>query len=141
MINFFAKSVAATYIWKRYKKVILSTAALFLSYFIISALHTDYLDYQTRSGHNAQLLFSYVVKWGLLSAATALYYYLNIHNKLTASRTNKKEEAPPFSEPRKNKINVHAKPSTSQQESDPFSAIRTKEKLRSRTEIDMEKHS
>lgn len=139
MINFFAKSVAATYIWKRYKKIILSTLALFVGYFLINSIHNDYLDYQTRSGNNAQLLFSYAIKWFLLSLVTGLYYYLNIHKSLSFNPENKTKNT--------HKANTQAQStsthssSTSAEQPDPFAHIRKKQNLRSRADIEMDKRS
>lgn len=133
MINFFAKSVAATYVWKRYKKVIISTVALFLSYFLINAVHHDFLEYRQLSGNGEQLLLSFTLKWLALGGVTALYYYINIHNRIkpppqtpNAKTTNKPNA--------KDTLDAQA-----EQKPDPFAEIRNKETLRSRADVEMDK--
>lgn len=135
MINFFAKSVAATYVWKRYKKIIISTAALFLGYFLINAIHHDFLEYQKLSGSGQQLLLSYILKWLALGAITALYYYINIHNRIK----NGKEPLTKSSKQQANSAKNNKAENQTENSPDPFANIRKKETLRSRADIEMDK--
>jgi hypothetical protein len=118
-MKFIANTFFIAILWRRYKRLIVAVALLFASYYLISALHEDYLDYVKNSGNDGQLGLSYLVKWLALLLATIAFYFLILTQKNEDKTENKLEN-----------LEAKSKKQSSRTEPDPFAAIRHKEKLR-----------
>ena len=111
-----------TFIWKQYKRVIVSTALLFAFLWFVGFAHSEYLDYATREGVE-NVGSSFFIKWIALILGVAIYF---LFHYLTPSRKDLKNN--------KNKESIKVMP-LADGEPDPFDQIRNKEKLRTRAEI------
>jgi len=132
MFKFLAKSAIASLIWSKYHKIIVSTILLFILYFIISFIHDDYLEYAELSEETTNVALSYILKWGALITATAIYYFTNIY-KFKAPETAAETSS---AKPEKAKKSKHKEKAKQQ---DPFAEIRNKEKLNSKADIALRK--
>jgi len=113
-----------TFIWKHYKRLIVSTALLFAYLWFVGYAHAEYLQYANQD-QNVSVGQSFFIKWIALILGVAVYLLFHF---LSPSRKQKKESAKP--------IEAHEpKPG----EPDPFDAIREKDSLRSRAEIVLDK--
>lgn len=110
-----------TLIWKQYKGVILSTLILFGYLFLVSGVHADFLKNAELQKDATNLGVTFVFKW--LAFAAGVFVYFLFH--LLRGRSKKSQKAEP------QKI-LSAKEAAKQDEDDPFSAIRTRKRLRSR---------
>ncbi|HEX7027184.1 MAG TPA: hypothetical protein VF268_08070, partial [Gammaproteobacteria bacterium] len=77
MFRFLAKSALIAVIWKRYRRTIISTLALFACYFLVSLFHGDYVEYAVNAGDKGFLWRSYLIKWAVLIGVTLIYYLYN----------------------------------------------------------------
>ncbi|WP_049723205.1 hypothetical protein [Gilvimarinus polysaccharolyticus] len=135
MFRFLAKSALATVVWKRYRRPIGSTLALFISYFFIAMVHSDYVAWATTTAEHGHLWASFVVKWLALIGVSILYYWFN--TRPLAQTNNTTESAAKKSKSRR-------KPASANPDippgPDPFATIRTKDKLRSRADVAMDQN-
>ncbi|MBX2858214.1 MAG: hypothetical protein KTR17_06095 [Cellvibrionaceae bacterium] len=131
MFKFLAKSAVFSLIWTRYRKMIVSTAFLFGSYFIIALMHRDYLSYAKLSQANADIALSYAVKWAALLTVSGIYYWLNIHKNL--GKSTAKATVNSGSDKRKPPKQSSGDGSRAIAR-DPFAEIRRKDKLSSKAE-------
>ena len=111
-----------TFVWKQYKRVIVSTALLFVFLWFVGFAHSEYLDYATREGVE-NVGSSFFIKWIALILGVAIYF---LFHYLTPSRKDLKNN--------NNKESIKVMP-LADGEPDPFDQIRNKEKLRTRAEI------
>ena len=135
MFRFLAKSAVATLVWKRYHRPILATLALFIGYLLIGVVHGDYVDYAKSADDTGYLWASYLLKWTLLSLITAVYYFYvtrSVNKSNIKSNTDSKGKNRPPSQ--------SSAVSTTDDQADPFADIRTKESLKSRGDIAINKH-
>lgn len=129
MFKFLAKSAVFSLIWNRYRKIILSTIVLFGSYFVISLMHTDYLDYAKLSQSEHNIAVSYGFKWAALLLTSAVYYWTNVRQPPLSK--NNQENTAPSKTSRKPQAASNA-PSLKPPSGDPFAEIRKKDKLSSK---------
>lgn len=122
MFRFLAKSALVTLVFKRYRRPIVSTVVLFLSYFLISTIHSDYVNYAVTSDDRQFLWLSFLLKWALLLGTTLIYYFYN-----TAGLRSREGE---LSLP--DDVSTPMPPKRQPGVADPFAHIRNKEKLESR---------
>ncbi len=123
MFKQFFRLTFVTFIWKHYKRIIVSTLILFAFLWFVGYAHAEYLQFANEQAQaNAQK--SYFFKWAAQLLAVTIYllfHYLmpsRKQQKISKQKAkNFKAEAPAPGEP------------------DPFDAIRHKDKLRSRTEV------
>lgn len=130
MFRFLAKSALAAVIWKRYRRIILSTLALFVGYFLISLLHGDYVDYVVTAGDRRFLWGSYVAKWAALTVITLVYYLYAV--RVLARRPG---DDPPPATQRRASPPEGGNVLQSGGEADPFAGIRRKKTLESRGDV------
>jgi|SRR5690554_193102 len=126
MFRFLARSALATVIFKRYRRPIISTLVLFLSYFLISTVHEDYVNYAVTAEDRHYLWLSFVLKWVLLLTVTAVYYFYNMAG-LRANRPR-----PPKPPTPSQKSSVASPKQVASLEADPFAEIRRKSQLQGR---------
>jgi len=117
-----------TFIWKQYKRIIVSTALLFAYLWFVGFAHSEYLDFATRE-EIKNVGNSFFVKWLALIFGVAVYF---IFHFLAPSRNKQKND--------KSKDKIKVTP-LAEGEPDPFDQIRNKEKLRTRAEIIIDKKS
>ena len=128
-MKFVAKTFLITFIWRRYKRVFISLALLFLSYFLISIVHSDYIDYAKNSENAHFLGLSYVVKWLALLSVTVVFYFFSSTTKSDKISDTQIKHL----NPRKSKPNGE-----STTEPDPFDSIRKKKTLKSKADSFLE---
>ncbi len=116
-----------TFIWKQYKRVIVSSALLFAYLWFVGFAHSEYLNFATQEKIQ-NVGKSFFIKWVALILGVAAYL---LFHYLTPSRKNLKKD--------KTKEAIKVMP-LADGEPDPFDEIRTKEKLRSRAEILIDGH-
>lgn len=137
MFRFLAKSALAAVIWKRYRRAIVSTLALFIGYFLISLFHGDYVDYAVSAGDTHFLWRSYLLKWVALTGVTVAYYLYNAHG----FRRRRTDDLPPPSTGKTRREQAVENPPNNSEAADPFAEIRRKKRLKSRGDIAVERHS
>lgn len=130
MLKFLTKSLIATALLKRYRKLLISSAVLFVGYFIIGEMHDDFLEYAERSEDAGTVGYSYAIKWIALALVTAVYYWFNTQ---TIGAGEVPDEKP------LRKTNSQSDKIKNQREPDPFEHIRQKEALSSKAELHLHK--
>ncbi len=130
MINFLAKSMFVTVVWRRYKRLIVSTALLFVAYFLVALIHDDYMEY-ARTANSGNLAGAYLLKWAVLLAATVIYYLVNFPvPSLRGTAKKRPVKKPPLS--RQKIKEAPAQIPEERDSADPFDSIRRKKKLKAR---------
>lgn len=131
-----------TLVWKQYKHVIVSTLILFAYLWLVGSVHADYLSYAEMQEDESLAGVSFVLKWAAF--ITGVVIYVGFHWLRGRKQGNKDEvkTGPVFSR-KSQKIDSFGNSSSKNgqvEEIDPFAEIRTKEKLRTRAEIMMDKN-
>lgn len=106
-----------TFIWKQYKRYIVSIALLFAYFWFVGFAHTEYLEFAATQ-ENTNVGTSFFIKWFALLIGVSAFF---LFHYLAPSRKELKQK-------------VKVSP-PKQGEPDPFEQIRNKEKLRTRAEI------
>ena len=111
-----------TYVWKQYKRAIVSTILLFLYLYLVGSMHEDYLNY-ARLEDSSQVGNSFLIKWAALGFGVLVFlaYHFLRRDKRNAGKL------PP------------ELPQTG--EDDPFAEIRRKKKLRSKADMLIDRQS
>lgn len=115
--------------WKRYKSLIVSTLVLFVFFWLVGLLHDDYVNYIELNDDKQHIGLSFVIKWLVFILGVVVYVLFNTRKtgdstKSIASSNTASEQAEAEQD----------KPC------DPFSAIRQRDKLRTRADFIIEKH-
>lgn len=105
-----------TFIWTRYKRLIISTTFLFAYLWFVGFAHAEYLNYASKQALD-DVGHSFFIKWIALAIGIGCYFLFHF-----LSPSDKQAKQNPATTPQPG-------------EADPFDAIRQKEKLRSRAEI------
>jgi len=120
-----------TLIWKQYKAWIVSSLLLLLSLYLISAIHADFLLHWELQSDNSKTGMSFLYKWLAYVGCIVLYclyHFLRPKKKVDQQKLNKEKQTA-LNDELKNLSN----------EEDPFRTIRTRDKLRSRSDFILEK--
>ena len=112
-----------TFIWKHYKRLIVSTILLFAYLWFVGYAHSEYLNYASQQ-ESLSVGQSFFIKWLALLIGVGLY--LLFHFLAPSRKRQKKDKQSTVNEP------VPGEP-------DPFDEIRKKEKLRSRADMMIDK--
>lgn len=121
-MKFIANTFFLAILWRRYRRLLIAVGLLIASYFLVSLLHDDYLDYVKNSGKDTWLGMSYAIKWLALLIATVVFYFvITTRTKTEIKKRPKDQREANAASPEKDKP-------------DPFDAIRHKKKLRGRAE-------
>ena len=104
-----------TFVWKKYKRAIVSTALLFAYLWLVGSIHTDYLDY-ARLEDESNIGSSFLIKWSALIGGTVIYLVFNFWRRNKPKPIDKMAKEVP-------------------DENDPFAEIRSRKKLRSKAEM------
>ena len=126
-----------TFIWKQYKRVIVSTATLFAYLWLVGSIHADYLSYAELQADEVLIGYSFLLKWAALIAGVILYL---AYHFIRGARRRGKSQNPDASSKTTALKKANSIADGEQQGPDPFAEIRSKRKLRSRAEIMMDKH-
>lgn len=116
-----------TFIWKHYKRLIVSTILLFAFLWFVGYAHSEYLNYASQQ-EISSVHQSFFFKWGaqIIGVACYLLFHFMMPSRKKIKKGKNKEKASSINEP------VPGEP-------DPFDVIRQKEKLRSRAEMMIDK--
>lgn len=152
MLTNLVKLTAVTFLWKKYKSTIVSTLVLIIYFSVVAVVHQDYLAYKELEGSSENLGLSFVLKW-LAWLGGIVFYFLfdsiGSNNKLSgdklqsgkdrrnskSSNDNKKSNKNNSNEDKKGTPAIDT-----DNQQDPFSAIREKKKLRSKADLLIEKN-
>lgn len=112
-----------TFIWKQYKRTIVSTIALLIFLWLVNFAHAEYLSFAEFQAGKTHIGLSFFIKWMLLILGVLIYLAYSLlrpkYRKKTGSIKKQRHE--------------------SIAKEDPFALIREKKKLRSRADIMLEK--
>ena len=122
-----------TVIWKQYKGIIVSTLVLFTYLWLVGSVHADYMSYAETQGDDALVGRSFLYKWAALIAGVVSYI---VYNFFRGSRSEPNNKATS-----QTKANAKLIIVGELNDDDPFAKIRTKEKLRTRAEMLVDKKS
>ena len=129
-----------TFVWKQYKRIIVTTLLLFAYLWFVGFAHSEYLDFAAQD-ENANRGASFLFKWVALLIGVSTY--LLYHFVFMARKQHKEQAEEKAKEEAKKKPNKTTKIKVEPPrpgEPDPFAAIRTKDKLRSRAEMIIDKN-
>jgi len=110
-----------TFVWKKYKRIIVSTTVLFATLWLIGFIHDEYLEF-AKLHNDTNLGLSFMLKWVALLGSVAIYLIYNF----VGSRKQKKS---------KGQTEI---PDTADDADDPFAEIRVRKTLRSKAEMIIE---
>jgi len=129
MLNNLLKVTALSLIWKKYRAGIVATVILITYCWLIAIIHQDYLSYRELAGSGDSLGLSFVLKWLAWLAGFTVYFFYD------SDPVNK------TAEPAKSASRISCSDDKPQGgETDPFTAIRNKKKLRSKADVLIDKH-
>ena len=78
MMNQIFRITFVTFIYKRYKQTILSTALLLLVLWLIEKIHQDFVSYSQLNDDTSYLALSFGLKWFAFACVTGLYCAWNV---------------------------------------------------------------
>ena len=115
------KLTFVTFIWKRYKKIIVSTALLFFYLWLVGRVHGDYLSYLELRENAPDPGLSFILKWAALLFGVFIYFIFHFiyPHKFIKKPTNISEN---------------------DDVDDPFNSLRHSKKLRSKADIIIEEN-
>jgi len=117
-----------TLIWKQYKAWIVSTILLLISLYLIGQIHADFLHHWELQEDNSQTGQSFIAKWLAYIGCISLYCLYHFFRPKKKSESSSKQEKV---KQKALKTELAELPS----DEDPFTAIREREKLRSRSDF------
>jgi hypothetical protein len=131
------------YVWKRYKILIVSTLVLFVYFWMVGLLHSDFVEFASLNEDKQYLGASFLFKWLALALGLVVYLVVNsrygrkpaegINNKPTDSLGGQ------FKTGKNKQFQVDANSNTNSDGTDPFEQIRKRDRLRSRADFIIEK--
>ena len=117
-----------TLIWKRYKALIISTALLIFSLYLIGQIHADFLQHWELQEDNSQTGQSFIYKWlayiGCISLYCAFHYFKSSRKPADTAQEKKAKQQ-----------SLTSELENLSDDEDPFASIRKREKLRSRSDF------
>lgn len=123
-----------TYVWKRYKAIIVSTVILFVFFWLVGQLHQDYLSYGNLNKDTQHIGLSFVIKWVAFIVGFIIYVFFNSwHAKRASQSSNLPQDSVSTAPLAGDTSNLGVK------DNDPFDEIRKKDKLRSKADMVIEK--
>jgi len=145
MLRPLLKVTFIAWIWQNYRHLLASTLVLFVCFWLINRVHQDYLNYLALKGSDAGVGLSFIIKWAAVVASITLYYFFNAFWGARKSRKSpSKTSTSWFSGTDKHKESPTDMATSSKRDKtdtvpDPFDQFRGNKKLRSRSEITVEK--
>jgi len=132
MLNNLLKMTAITLIWKKYRRGIVAIAILIAYCWLVAIIHQDYLSYRALAGSDDTLGLSFILKWLAWLVGFAVYFFYDSDPaKAAAQRPVAHSD---------NNIHTDASDQPPRGDTDAFSAIRDKKKLRSKADVVIDKH-
>lgn len=129
------KYTLAAVIWKRYRALIIATITLFTYFWLVGAVHDDYVSMSEKQGEIANLGRSFAIKWAFLLLGQGAYMlFLVVWRK---APTTEKKATRLARQPSTTQDNHHAK---TEEEPEAFKRLREKPKLRSKSDIIIDKY-
>ena len=119
-----------SYLWKRYKTLILSILLLMLYFWLVGKVHQDYVSYSELNEDHQYLALSFIIKWIAFAIGAIVFLLFNTLSPL--------RDRPAAPEKKKPAPGASAK-SPKREAIDPFEQIRHKDTLRSRADFILEK--
>ena len=133
-----------SYIWKRYKAIIISTLSLFFYFWLIGKLHEDFVSYGHLNDDKQYIGLSFLLKWFAFFTGFIVYFVFNTRYRGSVKRKKTtKNNFPSKLSRSKNKKEVSVLSNNQSSESDKtdlFKDILKKEKLRSVADFIIEKN-
>ncbi len=118
-----------TFIWKQYKAWIVSTIILLTCILVIGEIHADLLQVWALNKHTSLTSSSLLYKWLAYIGCIAIYCFYHYFRPKKSKAVKNKENL--------NKIKKEL--SRLSGDEDPFNAIRSRDKLRSRSDFLLER--
>lgn len=149
MIKNILRLTVAGYVWKRYKKAILSILLLFAYFWLVGKLHEDYISYAALNKDSSFLGGSFILKWLAFIAGFIICYLINFGwpNLDTGKNSHQATGATNSIENTGKKTAdtqaVNRKQQAKEQngKNDPFHSIRQRKSLRSKADFVIEKNT
>ncbi len=149
MIKNLFRITLASYIWKQYKAIIISTLILFVYFWLVGKLHADFISYSELNNDKRYIGASFIVKWLLFIFGVIFYFFVNVRYSDSKGNKQGKEDKYGKENPESSintfGINKNNSPdlqsnTKSPTSKDPFEEIRRKNKLKSSADIIIEKN-
>lgn len=142
MFRFLAKTAIASVIWKRYRRMIVSTLVMFAGFFLISQLHSDFVQYAKEVEEKQLLAWAYLAKWAGFGLVFGGYYFFNFPPSWLHRQAGTLQEQKGFGGRSLEESSASGSQNTdstagSNQTTDAFAAIRHKPKLRGRGDLNL----
>ena len=119
----------ATFVWKQYKRIIVSTLLLFAYLWLVGSIHSDFLSYAELQADQSMAGRSFLLKWVALVCGVALYFTYNFFRRAKRKRSDNSASSA---------NNVEQDEQSQTDQDDPFANIRKMKKLRTRAEISID---
>ena len=126
---------ALGFLWNRYRLMIVSTLMLFLYFWVVAALHADFVEFSHLDNETEHLGTSFLLKWLAFILGFAVYITINSRDRKFKSAGSVQPEPKAKPEPIGQPEPIG---SPNGSDIDPFDGIRNKEKLRSAADFVME---
>lgn len=118
-----------TFIWSKYKRVIIAGVAMIVALLLINYLHNDFINYSALQEEQRYIGTSFIVKW-VVSLAILLAYLIYARHLLKPNKNTPAKTQDNF------KITSSPQASNQPEESnDGFDSIRQKEHLLSKADL------
>ncbi|MFT2109923.1 hypothetical protein [Marinomonas sp. 2405UD68-3] len=140
MMNQLFRLTFVTFIWKKYKQLIVSILSLILLLWITEQLHQDFISYSQLNEDTAYLALSFIVKWVVFILLCIGFIVINVSfgKKVAIKKQSKsffKENVVKTREPSFHKKGQEKKSESTKKIIDPFDEIRKKPHLRSKANV------
>ena len=119
----------ATFIWKQYKRIIVSTLLLFAYLWLVGSIHSDFLSYAELQADQSMAGRSFLLKWAALIGGVVLYFSYNFFRSTKRKSSGNSNSST---------NNVEQDEQSQTDQNDPFANIRKMKKLRTRAEISID---
>ena len=116
----------ATFIWKQYKRIIVSTLLLFAYLWLVGSIHSDFLSYAELQADQSMAGRSFLLKWAALVSGVVLYFSYNFFRSAKRKNSDNSTDS------------TNSVEQGEQSQDDPFANIRKMKKLRTRAEISID---
>ena len=126
MINQLLRLSFITFIWKRYKALIISTLLLLLFFWIVALVHQDYSQYAQLNEDKQYLGLSFLLKWLFYGLAVSGYIYYN----WLAGSTKPQQPNSPSTTTKE----ASSRAPLDSNKNDPFEHLRNKKQLKSKAD-------
>lgn len=133
MWNSLLKISVISYIWKRYKRTLISLPLLLVYFWLISLIHQDFLTFVELNDTKQWIGLSFLVKWVFVLLGIVVFIIFHL-------KDNQSENSNSYTQFEKKPSNKKTDASNAQ-DSDPFQTIRQKETLSSKAEKIIQKKS